>query len=228
MREKLVFNFSEYCLLGRVISPRKNRKFPSYVVTNRRLFSFSFAGPKNLNDILKKDLVKDKTKSEISDLWYTYHENKENVIGLVLEGKEKSNNLLSRASSNHFFVQPIFRDGGHFMLVSQFFEPSHFIMAYLEDYKIDPSAAQPLLTFSVFNDYANEKELALIRADVLNKGINDGEAQKVVTSMLDSYTNDEEFLRVKAFNSKPELFDLDDYLERKKEKWENEDVSIVS
>eukprot|EP00978_Attheya_sp_CCMP212_P011957 scaffold29670_cov55-Attheya_sp.AAC.10 len=46
----------------------------------------------------------------------------------------------------------VFRDGGFFMLVTQFQELSHFIMAYLEDYKFDPARAQPLLTFSVLDD----------------------------------------------------------------------------
>ena len=42
----------------------------------RRQFSFSFVGPKTLHEILKKDLVEDKTRTEISDMWYTYHESK--------------------------------------------------------------------------------------------------------------------------------------------------------
>ena len=46
------------------------------VTAQQRLFSFSFAGPKTLEDILKKKLVEDKTATEVSDLWFTYHENK--------------------------------------------------------------------------------------------------------------------------------------------------------
>jgi len=41
-----------------------------------RLFSFNFAGPKTLEDILKKELIEDKSATEVADLWYTYHENK--------------------------------------------------------------------------------------------------------------------------------------------------------
>ena len=41
-----------------------------------RLFSFSFAGPKSLDDILKKDMVANKTKAEVADLWFTYHESR--------------------------------------------------------------------------------------------------------------------------------------------------------
>lgn len=204
----------------------KRQLFSPYVAF-RRQFSFSFVGPKTLHEILKKDLVQDKTRTEISDMWYTYHENKDNVIGLVLDKKE-GENILPRATSNPFFVQPIFRDDGHFMLVSQFFEPSHFIMAYLEDYKMDPSAAQPLLTFSIFDDYAEEKDLTLVRVDILNNGIDDGEGLKVVRSMLGNYKDDDEFLTVRAFNKQQDSFDIDNYISLQSAKWNTGDVDIVT
>ena len=41
-----------------------------------RHLSFSFAGPKKLDDVLKKELVQDKSGTELADIWYTYHEGK--------------------------------------------------------------------------------------------------------------------------------------------------------
>jgi hypothetical protein len=177
-------------------------------------------GPKRLNDILKKELIEKKSATEISDLWYTYHEGKENVHGIILDG-QVAQPLLKRAASSPFFIQPIFREDGYFMLVSQFMEPSHFIMAYLEDYKMDPASAQTLLTFSVFDDFSNEKDknLTLVRADILNKGINDEEGLKVVRAMLDHYAKDDEYVLVKAFNSKPDTFDTDDFIAQQNAKW---------
>ena len=142
----------------------------------------------------------------------------EGVIGLVLSGKEAAP-IIPRAVLSPFFIQPIFREDGHFMLVSQFFEPSHFIMAYLEDYKMDPAAAQPLLQFSVFDDYAESKDLTLIRADVLNRGIDEGEGLKVVNSMLANYKDDDRYLNVRAFNSMPDSFDLEAYIADQSEQW---------
>ena len=135
-------------------------------------------------------------------------------------GGDEAKALIPRAVISPFYVQPIFRDDGHFMLVSQYFEPSHFIMAYLEDYKMDPAAAQPLLSFSIFEDYADDKDLTLVRADILNRGIDEGEGMKVVTAMLSNYKNDDEYLSVRAFNSQPDSFDLDDYIAKQKSKWE--------
>lgn len=55
---------------------RRQRIVPPNTDLTRRSFSFNFAGPKKLHDILKKELVEDKSKTEIADLWYQYHEGK--------------------------------------------------------------------------------------------------------------------------------------------------------
>ena len=44
--------------------------------TGIRQLSFTFAGPRSLDDILKKDLVKEKTGSEVAEIWFDYHEEK--------------------------------------------------------------------------------------------------------------------------------------------------------
>merc|ERR1712238_483873 len=88
--------------------------------------------------------------------------------------------------------------------------------------------AQPLMTFSVFDDYAREKKLTLVRADILNAGIDAGEGLKVVKSMLDNYKDDAKFLVVKAFNKKPDSFDIDDYITQQNVKWNSGDVGNVT
>jgi len=111
-------------------------------------------------------------------------------------------------------------------MISQFQEPSHFLMAYLEDYKMDPRSAQPLLTFSVFNDYADSKNVSLVRVDILNPGIEDNEGKKIVQNAVESYMIEEEFTTVKMFNKKPDKFDVDDYISRQNEKWRNGPPSV--
>lgn len=135
-------------------------------------------------------------------------------------------NLLWIHAASPFFIQPVFRDDGFFMMISQFLQPSHFFMAYLEDYKMDPSRAQPLLTFSVFNDYADEQDLTLVRCEIVNKGVQDDEGLKVVNNMLDAYRNDSDFLGVEAFNKASNSFDVDDYISRQNEKWKNQPDKI--
>ena len=53
---------------------------PTTTTTTRRDMSFNFAGAKSLNEIMKTELIQDKSKTEIADLWYSYHESKVSVV----------------------------------------------------------------------------------------------------------------------------------------------------
>lgn len=99
-------------------------------------------------------------------------------------------------------------------------------MAYLEDFKMDPAAAQPLLTFSVFDDYAESKDMTLVRCDIVNKGIHDSEGRKIVENIIASYKSDVEFATVENFNKRPDAFDVDDFIARQNEKWQKHPPSI--
>lgn len=107
------------------------------------------------------------------------------------------------------------------MLVSQFQSPSHFLCAYLEDYKMDPVAATPLLTFSIFDDYAIDKNITLIRCDVLNNGIDQQEGRTIVQNLLNNYKNEVTYYsNVHAFNKHPDKFDFESYVEQMKVEWQ--------
>jgi len=53
---------------------------PHQSVDAHRCFStgggFSFAGPRRLDDLIKKERLQGKSGTEIADIWYTYHEEK--------------------------------------------------------------------------------------------------------------------------------------------------------
>ena len=77
--------------LGRLLQnsarAKKMQAFNLVKVPSRN-FAFSFAGPRKLDEIIKRDLIEEKTKAEVSDIWMTYHENKERVHGCIASGKE--------------------------------------------------------------------------------------------------------------------------------------------
>lgn len=171
---------------------------------------------------MKTELIDGKNKTEISDIWMTYHENKERVHGGIMSGEE-GKLILERADKTPFFIQPIFRENGFFMLLSQFQTPSHFLMAYLEDYKMDPNRAQPLMTFSLFNDLADSHDLSLVRCDIINKGIEEDEGRKVMQNILSAYRIDEEYTKVKGFNEEPNTFDVDEFISCMNQKWKDKD-----
>jgi hypothetical protein len=57
-------------------------------IQKRQMGGFSFAGPRNLSEILKTELIENKTSAEISDIWLTYHEEKDDVHGAIVKGSD--------------------------------------------------------------------------------------------------------------------------------------------
>lgn len=112
------------------------------------------------------------------------------------------------------------------MLISQYLAPSHFLLGYLEDYKMDPNAATPLLTFSAFTDYSKDKDLSLVRCDILNRGIDEEEGRKIVQSVTDNYRNEADFVAIKTFNERPDAFDFDDYISRMNDRWKKDPPTV--
>ena len=55
-------------------------------IHHRQLSSFTFAGARKLDDIIKKEMLADKSASEISDLWTAYHESKVRRASLCVVG----------------------------------------------------------------------------------------------------------------------------------------------
>lgn len=138
---------------------------------------------------------------------------------MVLPGDDGTK-VLMRAQECSFFIQPIFREGGFFTLVSQFQSPSYFLLAYLEDYKTNASTSQPLITLSVYNELASNKNITLIRGEIINKGIQQEEGEKVIHQLIEAYRDDDEFdIHVRTFNKNPTKFNYNDFMEKQRVKW---------
>ena len=153
--------------------------------------------------------------SRVQTIWHAF---KDNVVGLVLSG-QRGRTLLERAAQSPFFVQPVFREDGFFMLLSQFQKPSHFLLAYLEDYKMDPHSATPLLTFTVLDDYATTKDVCLVRCDIVNRSIRDDEGHRIVSELITNYLD--EYGEVQTFNANPKDFHIDDFISRMEQQWKD-------
>lgn len=62
----------------------------------------------------------------------------------------------SSGVSNPFFIFPVRKHSGYYMLLAQNQEKS-FIYTYLEDYKKDPNNATPYLVITMFDELAFKK-----------------------------------------------------------------------
>ena len=83
-------------------------------------------------------------------------------------GPEDAQAIVERGAESPNFVFPLRRDGGHFMLFSQY-APAHrmFVLTFLEDYRQNPSMAQPWASVHLFDDLLTTKGVGLLRAEVV-------------------------------------------------------------
>jgi ATP synthase F1 complex assembly factor 1 len=97
------------------------------------------------------------------------------------------------------------------MLLSQW-QSKAFLMTFLEDYRQNPSTAQPWMCVSVYDDLQQSHDLHLLRTD-FTQHLTKQEAHFVQRMVVLSYTCPGQSSFAAAFNRAPATFDLDRYLE---------------
>lgn len=73
---------------------------------------------KKLSDIMKIELIQDKTAEDVSKIWIEYHKTKD-VLAATLT-VEQFNNLMSRAEKYPIFLLPLPRSEGFEFIMLQF------------------------------------------------------------------------------------------------------------
>lgn len=121
----------------------------------RRSFVFTQPCPRHMREILKMTLIERETPDKIRDVWNTYHSARPNNVSCVLTGYQ-SNLLKNRIKASPFFIFPIMRKGGHFLLVSQTLENSN-MFTYLDDFKKSPETATPYFVLTLFDELLVKK-----------------------------------------------------------------------
>ncbi|GMI27593.1 hypothetical protein TeGR_g8198 [Tetraparma gracilis] len=203
-------------------------RVPARLSRGRGMSGFSFAGVKDLASILDMEKCAPLNGDEIATLWKEYHADKSESIGWVGEGAVGKIVLHKARSKNcKFFVAPVFDSraedpatAGYYNLIVQFFEPSHFVLADLNQYQQDPANTNPMLSFSVFDEFLESRNVALIRADVISKALEEEDAKKVIRGVLSNFDG-RSLSRdwVDEFNNRPAEFDFDKYVALQRASW---------
>ena len=177
--------------------------------------AFSRAGhashvARQLTDIVKLPLLKKEPTSKIAEIWRSYHEGRQDAVGRDIPAKT-AQVLVDRAGAAPTFLFPVFRDGGHFLLLSQFQNRRNFLFTFLEDYKKNPAFARPYVTLTLHDDLAKEKDIVLLRGDVEKQMLKE-EADHVIAQVVESYCIASRYSSDSGpltFNQRPNDFDLD-------------------
>uniref|UniRef100_A0A0R0JUP6 ATP synthase mitochondrial F1 complex assembly factor 1 n=1 Tax=Glycine max TaxID=3847 RepID=A0A0R0JUP6_SOYBN len=119
--------------------------------------------------------------------------------------KAKLYHLLEhRASECRYFVIPLWRGSGYTTM---------FIQG-LEDYKARGTQAAPYFTVSFYTEFAESKDLVLIRGDVVfTSKLTDSEAKWLLEAAQSFYLNDARYKLVERFNRQTHDFEFKDVLQ---------------
>ncbi|KAG2507449.1 hypothetical protein JM16_008871 [Phytophthora kernoviae] len=158
--------------------------------------------------IVKLELLKNEQAPQIRSIWEDFHVDKDDAVATTLLADEFQS-IVKRATAAPYFIFPVYRQEGFFNMQCQF-QQSCFLVTYLEAFKEDPSAAPPCVAVTLYDNLLEKKELALVRADVINM-LDKKESQLLLQQLLISYQNDKLYDHVNKFNNQPEQFDFEAY-----------------
>ena len=177
-------------------------------VISKRLMSFSYPSPRTLQEITNLPLLEVEDSNSIKSIWETHHESQETCVSGTMTGKQYDT-LFERLGESPYFVLPVKRDDGHFILLSQAQE-KHVLFTYLEDFKNNPESARPDLAVTLYEDFKSSKDLVLVRGDISDM-MTKAESTSILHLFTKFYFSDYEW--VNTFNNQPNEFDFEKHLE---------------
>ncbi|XP_063707308.1 ATP synthase mitochondrial F1 complex assembly factor 1 [Culicoides brevitarsis] len=160
---------------------------------------------KKLSDILKLELLEDKSAEEIKHIWLEYHKTKD-CISAILEVNQYEQ-LMNTAKKYPIFVFPIPRNQGYEFMMFQFAENTiHFTP--LLCYQVHKENAPECLSVTHYTDF-KEKGIILMRGEFDSKVLSPQEAQCLVNQLQLYYCkNDSNKAKLlQTFTNTPDKFD---------------------
>lgn len=162
------------------------------------------AGFKKLEDIMKLDLVEQRSAEEIQQIWLQYHQGKE-VISATIP-LDQYDLMMERAKKFPIFILPIPRSQGYEFMMLQFFANTiHFTP--LINYQVHKENAPECLNIAMYTELRG-KGLILMRGEYDTKVINGKEAQCLANQLQMYYSqqNESKLKLLETFTNKPDEF----------------------
>ncbi|GER31769.1 ATP synthase mitochondrial F1 complex assemblyfactor 1 [Striga asiatica] len=183
---------------------------PGYCRTSSFASGFTPLQPKSLESIIDISRAKSKSSEELADIWDDYHLGRGH-IGVSMSAK-LYHLLEQRTSDCRYFVIPLWKGSGYTTMFFQVQMP-HMLFTGLEDYKARGTQAAPYFTATYYKEFADSKDLVLIRGDiVLTSKLSDSEAKWLLETAQSFYLNDVRYKLVERFNKQTRDFEFKDVL----------------
>lgn len=169
----------------------------------------------SLNDIVKLDLLRERTPEEIEKIWMQYHSIKDCVYGVIKENDYDE--VMAKSKLCPFFVYPVPRRDGYEFIYQQFSgnEVYYTPLSLLQRHKEN---APPCLTLQHFTELKDEKGVVLMSGDYDDSYLDKTTALNLVRQLTMYYGQiaAERFTLVRLFNHIPEKFDINDLIKEYK------------
>ncbi|KAG5035503.1 hypothetical protein JHK87_010413 [Glycine soja] len=121
--------------------------------------------------------------------------------------------FLSLSLAADIFVIPLWRGSGYTTMFVQVQTP-HMVSTGLEDYKARGTQAAPYFIVSFYTEFAESKDLVLIRGDVVfTSKLTDSEAKWLLEAAQSFYLNDARYKLVERFKRQTHDFEFKDVLQ---------------
>lgn len=181
------------------------------VRTSKFASGFTPLKQKPLDSIIDIERAKHKSAEELADIWDDYHLGRGHIATSM---KAKLYKLLEqRASSCRYFVIPLWKGSGYTTMFVQVQAP-HMLITGLEDYKAKGTQATPYFTVSYYTEFAESKDLVLVRGDIVFASkLMDSEAKWLLDTAQSFYLNDVRYKLVERFNKETREFEFKDVLQ---------------
>ena len=114
-------------------------------------------------------------------------------------------------SHSPFFIFPVFKDEDKFFLLLSQFQDRYCIFTYLEDYRQNPSAAEPYFAVTCYDELVSRKQVVLVRGD-FSAHLTKEEANTMLRLLRFAYLEEPKW--VETFNQYPREFNFQQWLER--------------
>nr|XP_022286943.1 ATP synthase mitochondrial F1 complex assembly factor 1-like [Crassostrea virginica] len=171
--------------------------------------------PKTLNEIMKVELIKDKTAEEIKQIWNEHHVTRDCIFGVIQQ--VDFDEVKEKAKVCPLFIYPLPRDDGYEFILSQF-DGNVIYFTPLAVYQSLKENAPPCLTAAHFTEFKDDKGIVLMAGQYDDKILTKNESLNLMKQMSIYYgrTAADKFNAVRVFNHLPEKFNYLDLVENYK------------
>lgn len=169
-----------------------------------QLESSPFTKPKILDDLMKTELLVDKTSDEIKQLWLDYHRQKDVIVGVIPQ--ETYTKMYEKGVEFSTFVLPVPRSQGYEYIMCQ--TVGHEVhLTPLIAYQTHKENAPECLTITYYTDL-QDKGIVLMKGEYDTDILNCQEAQCLANQLQLYYAQDNEkrLKLLQRFTYKPNEF----------------------